>query len=446
MTVLDQRDQQSAIKARERRSVAVGVLSLCLVGLAAVVFAALIWGKPQQLPATAIFTTDEEGSVSLIDTETGEWIYQVPNAVLSRDRSVLYQATPDGEETVVTALDPVNVEERWMQRIPGRLQIRVVSPMGDAVALMHPRQNPGLYAPEPREMTNVYVARTDGSPWHHYTLEGNYEPEAMSVNTQTLFLLKFLPASNPDRYEVHRLDLETGTVINDYTPEVNLEPWMKGHARGQVMAPDGRYLYTLYSIDAGEDPIHDPANPSVDHYAFVHVISLEEEWSFCIFLGMPFGMGRIDAMGIATSADGSNLGVVDLGTGTLVEIDTGQLEVARVSSVGQWPVEFLEPGRSVPLSIGSDNMLYLAWDQSVSAYEPEDRNPVAGWTAGGSIRSMDVSEDGRYLRVAAPGQIQVIDLATGEEMASITLPEEANEVVIGPPGTKTRFEQFTCAC
>jgi hypothetical protein len=427
------------------RSLSIGAIATITAGLVAialVVATAFTFGDSPVLPEGALFTTGDDGSVSLFDTVTGEWVYQVPDAALAHDRSTLFQATAVDDETVLTAFDPATTAEMQAQRIPGRLQIRVVSPQGDAVALMEPRTTTGLYEPEPRDSTDIYVARTDGSTWRRYVLEGNYEPEAFSVNTQTLFLLKFLPADNPDHYEVHRLDLETGAVINDYTPEVGLDTWMKGHARAQVTAPDGRFLYTLYSLDEGEDPIKDPAlENSPDYHAFVHVISLEEEWSFCIFLPMRFGQQSVDSIGLAVSPDGSALAAVDKRTGVLVEIDTAKLEISRHNIIGQYP----EAEGPVPMAIDPAGTIYLADGGYVSSLEPENRNYGAGMETAGIVRSMDLSDNGQFLRVAVPDRIHVIDLSTGEEAGSLVLPDAANQVILGP-ATRTKFEVFTCAC
>lgn len=426
-------------------SISIGAMATIAATLAAmtmVVVTALMSGDPPGLPEGALFTTGDDGSVSLFDTDTGEWVYQVPDAALANDRSTLYQATPLEDETVLTAFDPATAEEMQAQRIPGRLQIRVVSPQGDAVALMAPRTTTGLYVPEPRETTDIFVARTDGSTWRGYALEGNYEPEAFSVDTRTLFLLKFLPADNPDHYEVLRLDLETGAVINEYTPEVGIDSWMKGHARSQVTAPDGRFLYTLYSLDQGEDPIKDPAlADSPNYHAFIHVISLEEEWSFCIFLPGSFGQLSVDAVGLAVSPDGTALAAVDMRIGMLVEIDTAKLEITRHNMIGQYP----EAEGPVPMAIDPAGIIYLADGSYVSSLEPEHRNYGVGMEAAGIVRSMDLSDDGEFLRVAVPDRIHVMDLSTGEEVGNLTLPKSANQVILGP-ATQTKFEVFTCAC
>ena len=405
---------------------------------------ALAFGANRELPNTAMFTFDGDGTVSLIDTSSGEWIYQAADAVLAPDRTVLIQATEQSGETVVRALDSVSAVERWSQSLPGTLSVRVVSPGGEAIALMQAPESEGLYVSEPREDTTIYVARTDGSPWERYDLEGNFLPEAFTTSGETLFLLKFLPAEDPYYYEVHRLDLATGEMLDEYTPEVELEPSMRGHARAQAMALDGTQLFTLYSLDPGEEKITNPLDPNRQHSAFVHVISLEEESSFCIFLGQPFGSRQIDNMDMTISPDGTSLALIDMGTGTLAEIDTATQNVDMVN-LGSYGF-FGEHHRKVELALGADDTLYLAWEQIVTAYAPDARNPIAGWSAGGEILGIDVSQDGQYLRALIPGQVRVIDLAQGVEVASILLPAEAQEVVIAPPSAQSRFESFTCAC
>lgn len=210
------------------------------------------------------------------------------------------------------------------------------------------------------------------------------------------------------------------------------------------MAPDGKALFTLYSLDPGEERITNPLDPNRQHSAFVHVISLEEESSFCIFLGHPFGSRKVDNMDMTISPDGTSLALIDMGTGTLAEIDIATQNI-DTSNLGTY-ASFTEHHRKVELAIGADNTIYMAWEQTVTAYEPTGRIPIAGWYAGGEILGIDVSQDGQYLRALSTGQVRVIDLADGVEVASILLPVEAQELVIGRPSTQSRFESFTCAC
>ena len=360
MTVVVER-QEEQTQVRSTRHNPLGLVALALVvACGVIVVGAVASTDPEELEPTQLLTTNEDGTVSLLDAETGEWVYDVPNARIATDRSVIYQARSDGVKTVVAEMRATDAAETWSQQLPGDLQVRVVSPQGGAVALMDSRPNRGLYVPEPREVTEIIVAWTDGAPWRQYRLDGNFEPEAFSLSGETLFLLEFLPANNPTSYEVARLDLESGFLMEHYTPSLEAEPWMRGHARQQVMAPDGRYLYTLYSIDYGEDKIQsdDPTNPTL-HNAFVHVIDLEEEGSVCIFLPRSFsGLGG--NVGLAVSPDGSKLLAVDYVMGVMIDIDPATHTIAAVHGNGP-----RVPGATSHIAVDNTGRAFLSFDGNV---------------------------------------------------------------------------------
>jgi hypothetical protein len=97
------------------------------------------------------------------------------------------------------------------------------------------------------------------------------------------------------------------------------------------------------------------------------------------------------------------------------------------------------------MAIDPTGMIYVAEGPHVASLEPENRNFQAGMETAGIVRSMDLSDNGQFLRVAVPDRIHVIDLSTGEEVGGLLLPDAANQVILGP-ATKTKFEAFTCAC
>ena len=196
-----------------------------------------------------VLVTDGTGSVSLLDPETESYVFTVPNAVVVPDRSAVLSTSEFGEGTLIETVDATTGETVSSQTVPERLEIRTVSPAGGAVALMEPRSaRLGLYVPEPRETTSIVVARIDGATeQQRFELDGNFEPETFSTDEQTLFLLEFWPPTDPDRYFVRQLDLTSGEVADVFSPEVNLQPEMKGTAGTQVISPDAAFLFTLYT-------------------------------------------------------------------------------------------------------------------------------------------------------------------------------------------------------
>lgn len=400
----------------------------------------------------ALLITDDSGTVSLVDLTSSEPIFSIENAVAAPDAETLYRTKPEGENTQVDELDATNGAILGSQIVAGALVIKVVSPDGDAVALMEPdAESARLYTPTPRETTAITVAWNDGTPARTYELEGSFEPETFSLDEDTLFLVEFWPALEPDRYFVRQLDLISGEIRQTYSPEVVIEPAMRGKARAQVMDPAGEFLYTLYSVDQEDAPILDEAQG--EHRSFVHVLDLREEQSICIFLS-DFGGSAEDRIGMGISPDGDTLYVVDALTAEIAVVDTRRYAVSSVSTVEKLR---MEPGYATRPSVvvADDGRLFVSKGGYVALeLEPVDEGFEAVDAIGivgnhpQTITGLDLSADGTELRFAINDSIVVHDLASQVEVARITAPT-GDDGVIGfvgaPPGTVGRYP-LDCAC
>ena len=390
-------------------------------------------------------------SVFLLDPAEPVPVYTVENAVASPDRSRLYQLLEDDGTTIINEIDSDTGETVGSRVVPEpRQEIRIVSPDGDALALMEARGNRDeLYVPEPRTETAITVVWREVAEPKRFDLEGNFEPEAFTRDGRTLYLLEFWPADAPDRYFVRSLDLESGEITDTFSPEVDLNPEMRGHARAQVIHPDGDFLYTMYTLDDVGKAVVDPEAEGVAaRWAFVHVISLNEDWSFCIFLPLP--MGRNEAtVGLAITPDGSTLYAVDAGADMVASIDTESMRVTESASLGGWGAQ---TGERVPTAAGPDGSLFVAFDQTVIRYT--DLAPNSVWWSDWKVESIDVSPNGSELRAAVPGFVKVVDLDSGQETAAIRIPDtEAGVDFVGPPLNPNAFGAskgggplLPCAC
>lgn len=208
-------------------------------------------------------------AITAISPRSGHVRFQEAGAVPSRDWSVLYSATNDGTSTTLRTLDPTTGAELASRTLPGVLAVRTVSEDGAAVALSPPPP-PGsdTYHPAAKDPTPLVIVRRGTAEPQVLSVPGNVEPEAFSLEGDALFVIDFVPPLAPERYRVARLDLGSGRVGDVRSNEEELQEPMRGTARAQVMAPDGRRLYTLYTRDATAT---DPAE------AFVHVLDLEEQ-------------------------------------------------------------------------------------------------------------------------------------------------------------------------
>src|SRR5205823_1243733 len=133
--------------------------------------------------------------------------YSVAGGVAAPDWSVLYRTTPAGPGTAVTALAP-DGSTRWSARVDGHLGVKLAAP-GGATVVLGPR-----YAGTGRPRTDLVVGRMGIArpAFRAYHVPGNVEPEAMSLDGSTLFMVEYVPAMHPTGYLLRRLDLGTGDI------------------------------------------------------------------------------------------------------------------------------------------------------------------------------------------------------------------------------------------
>jgi DNA-binding beta-propeller fold protein YncE len=123
----------------------------------------------------------------------------------------------------------------------------------------------------------------------------------------------------PDRYQVRRLDLQTGDLTLVPSVDGANQGQMPGIARTSVMAPDGRRLYTLYTSEENGE-----------RYSFVHVLDLDKQWAHCVDLPAAFGQDP-EAMGIAINPIGTTVYVADVAAGKLAVVNTSAVGLDTVA-------------------------------------------------------------------------------------------------------------------
>ncbi len=395
-----------------------------------------------------VLVLGDDGAVTSVDPTSGLPQYSLEDASVSADGSAVYQTVDTPQGTEVRQVDPATGLAVGVSLVKPGLAIRTVSPDGGAVALMEPPTVAGgLYVPEARTETSISVVWQDRPEPAVFELDGNFEPETFTLAEDVLYLLEYWPPLEPDRYYVRQLDLVTGEVRDVFSPQVELQPEMRGRARAQAIAPDSTVLYTLYTIPAGDDPVHDltaPTGTDDARWAFVHVLSLEEDWSFCVFLPVPIGTTSEAAVSMAISPDGHQLYVVDSATQTVAVIDTSSLVVTQSS-----PVPALRPQvEPTELAVAPDGTLYVASEYSVVAVAPDlvTLNTALGTQTGEPFGDIALSADGRELRVAAGGQVLVWDLVERREVARLDVPGDGGVSFVGPPGESLLEIPVQCAC
>ena len=293
----------------------------------------------------------------------------------------------------------------------------------------------GLYEPEPRTTTDLTVAYFDDRPPVSLTLPGNFEPETLSVDEETLYLLQYEPALDPEHYLVVELDLASGEIASVRSPQVDIQPEMRGVARAQAIAPDGDHLYTLYTLPPDADPVHDVgATGATERWAFVHVLDVDAGYDFCIFLPVPMGTADEASLAVGLSPDGRVLYVVDPSTALVARMDTEMLEITSVHEVGE-----LRNATSRPeIAVGDDGTLFVGYQRrggghELHAFAPGDggmhRHRSAIVTE--PITGIDLSADGTQLRVVQGADVHAVDPATFETELVMRSPGDTTVEILG---------------
>jgi hypothetical protein len=371
--------------------------------------------------------------ITALAPSRGHVRFQQTSAVPSRDWSVLYSASNDGLTTTLLTLDPATGEELARRTIPGVFTVRTVSEDGAMVALTPPPP-PGTdtYHPAAKDPTPMVIVERDDPEPKVLSVAGNVEPEAFALSGDALFVIDFVPPLAPERYRVARLDLGSGTVDDVWSQEDELQAPMRGTARAQAAAPDGRLLYTLYTRDATADA---PAE------AFVHVLDLDNEVANCVDLPPEFSTDPLGA--VAVTPSGGRLLVYAPTTGALAELDTTSFEITRTGTVPA-PVGGI-PGSA--RATATESTLYLSvYDQLASV--ALDDLAADEWTlAPGAVAGIEPASDDSVLYVVLADRVLVVDPRTFTPRRELAVPPQSGPVDhVAPALPPISAGYAKCAC
>lgn len=377
---------------------------------------------PSAPPVADALTLAGRGGVSVIDGVTGRVLSAVRGGVPAPDWSAIYTATSVKGSTSLSTIDPLTGATTSTVRVRGDLAIRAVSALGNAVALMAPSPaRSGRWTPGGRALTRIVVANPSGGPADRFRLRGNFEPEAFSNDGALLYMLRYLPATDPTHYRVTRLDLGTGKVWDVYGPDKVPVQNMTATRLVQSLSPDGSALYTLYSNQppsyaSGYRPAQVDAAQSV---AFVHTLDLAGGFAMCVALPRVFGTARPRTSAVASTPRGRQVFVVDARNGAIAAMNARRFRVtafARVdlSPLGDGPVSarVSADGRSLLVTGRAGLMTFDTKTLAASALIQTPR-PVTG---------LALSSDGDRLYLSWGGHVQELDAGTFDPLQTLSVP------------------------
>lgn len=375
--------------------------------------------------ADMLFMSSSSG-VSVIEAGSGEVSESTPGSIVtSSDWSTVVNAKRANSNTSVVASDPSTGVERWRTELKGRLYPKLLSTEGDLAVLSPVREE--HYA-SGRTSTEMVIAGSGMIRPRRIVLEGNYEPEAFSTDGEHLFVIKYLPAPKPKKYQVRQLDIGTGTVKPVFTPHDELQRPMGGSARIQVASPDGRRLYTLYTVGGDKG------------YAFIHVLSLDKMWAHCIALPREFARSASDASALTISPDGKSLYVANHAANEVAEVDTQALQVTRSNFVQ------FEGGFGMRAAHDHDRTIYLGGGKDLASVDTDSLELKNKWQLEERVSGIQAGDEGKKVYVGLKREVMVLDGETGETLEEFD-PDGVGR--IGDLGTGMRWVGDTflkCAC
>jgi hypothetical protein len=390
-------------------------------------------------PSELLYLQTRHG-ITALDTRSGSTAFTAPGATAAGNWSRLFVAGPAGAgSTLVRRLDPATGQTAESVQVVGHYTVRAVTRTGDAAVLVPTEPGEGNeppgpttkpYHPEGRATTELVVVRFDGSAPVHLNLTGNIEPEAFSADGSTIFALDYRPALSPDRYRVRRVDVATAAISDVPSNDKEVRGDMQGVARTQALSPDGRRLYTLYTV------------PGAQPRAFVHVLSLDAQTANCVDLPVPFGRDT-GSMALTPSVDGSRLYVADAAHGVLADIDTTFLTVDRIAKI---PVG--AAGSHGPVSItATPGAVFVARGSRITPVSRQTLHASRQLHIRGAVTGVqaDSSSDSE-LYVATRNRVLKVDPGDGRTLRSLRTPETLGIRHLGYTLPDTGITNYQCAC
>ncbi|MGH9120226.1 MAG: hypothetical protein ACRD0A_20885 [Acidimicrobiales bacterium] len=380
-----------------------------------------------------------EGLMTL-DTGTGRIVDYPPASVATPDGGIVVTATTRAGSSSIRAVDVAYDRTLWTLGVDEPLEPRLVATGGERVALGPPRAEPLPNGyPAGRNTTQIVIAGPD-APVRRFSVAGNVEPEAFSLDGTALFVVDYQPARSPTHYQVRRLDLGTGELGDVFSVDAELQRAMQGVARSQAWDPEGDRLYTLYTLDPS-------AHAGVGHTrhaghggnAFVHVLDLDEQWAHCIDLPAGFSAGS-STLGLRHP--GRLLYAFDVVNGTMAEVDTADLAVTRTAEL---PITAPPSARATVTA--DDERLFVGVGRDVVVVDQESLEPIADLRTTATVVDLRPSASGDELYVVERRSVIVLDPATGEVRGRLDLELAPDARVVAPVPTIDPARLATeCAC
>ncbi|MDX6401946.1 MAG: hypothetical protein QOF27_2552 [Gaiellaceae bacterium] len=233
-----------------------------------------------------------------------------------------YVTMPAGTNTVVARVSRQDGHILASTVVPGTFTIPAVAYDGSASGLAGDGHTLLLIEPRasfPRAETRLAVLDTQPLLWRTtVTLHGDFSFDAVSPDGSSLYLIQYISAVDPTRYNVRVYDLDSSELVK--APVVDPHDrgeQMRGQPLTRATSANGRWAYTLYD-GGGKTP-------------FVHALDTSTRSARCIDLD---ALAGTDLTRVGLKLDGPDglLGVTR-GIRPVLNVDLSSFQV-RPNSTG----------------------------------------------------------------------------------------------------------------
>ncbi len=370
--------------------------------------------QPPNHPTTELFLARPDGArgpLVAYDVVNGQPRFDLPAGLMSADEKSYLAADAAGDKTMLRAFDVHTGQPVKAFPFDGRWELGAVSPNGRWAALARLWSEAEKQQPAGAKIVKAEVLVVDtqsGKAAHRVSLDGNFEVDGLSNRGDSLFLIEYLPALNPDHYQIRWFDLVTRKLQDSVLVDKRApDEVMAGEAREAVGSRDGRWLLTLYLRTNG-------------HSAFVHALNLNDKFTLCIDLPSGDGeMEKLKSYSLALAPDGYTLYAANPALGLAARVDLNDLNVTHAARF-----EAADPpspgnpqttGRSVISPDGK--YLYFTNGERVWAHQTGSAAATA-FDLSTPITSLGVSRDGHRLYATTTNRLlRVFDAASGAALS-----------------------------
>jgi hypothetical protein len=195
-----------------------------------------------------------------------------------------------------------------------------------------------------------------------------------------------------------------------------------------VLAPGLQLLFTLYT----HQPDHEHTRDLIaaaggaradrpDVHAFVHTLSTEMGFAYCVDLPAPFGEALPAAHAIALAPSSQVPYVIDAAHGVIVSIDPDQLVVRSTATVDLGGSA--AGGAATFAAFGpTGQTLFIGTGTAVFGLRASGMTMGSRWGVPAPVLGLSTSADGRRLWVGQPGGLLALDPDTGRLVARLPIP------------------------